>query len=67
MTLQETLDRAVEEELAKCGGNRTHAAIALGISLRTLRRRLRRMAALGHNGTCGPNESTPRMVASDPK
>lgn len=50
MTLAEMEREAIERALAEHGGNRTHAALALGISLRTLRRRLRRMAQVGHSG-----------------
>lgn len=48
MTLAEEMElaerRAIEAALTAHGNNRTHAARALGISLRTLRRRLRRVA-----------------------
>lgn len=41
--LQEHLDHLVEEALEKCGGNKTKAAQHLGISVRTLYYRLKRM------------------------
>lgn len=37
---------AIEATLEKCDGNRTHAAKVLGISLRTLQRKLRQYAVL---------------------
>jgi len=48
MTLSDMEEQAIRAALERHGGNRTHAASELGISLRTLRRRLRRMEQLGH-------------------
>lgn len=41
VTLHELERAAVEQALAECNGNRTHAAKALGISVRTLQRKLK--------------------------
>jgi DNA-binding NtrC family response regulator len=40
-TLQELERTAVEKALEQFGGNRTHAALSLGISVRTLQRKIR--------------------------
>jgi DNA-binding NtrC family response regulator len=40
-TLEELEHAAVEQALADCGGNRTRAARSLGISVRTLQRKLK--------------------------
>jgi DNA-binding NtrC family response regulator len=47
MTLAELEKRAIVEALRRTGGNRTHAANALGISLRTLRNKLAAYRAQG--------------------
>jgi len=39
--LEQIEREAIERTLAECGGNRTHAAQALGISVRTLQRKLK--------------------------
>jgi transcriptional regulator with GAF, ATPase, and Fis domain len=51
---------AIQEALRREGGNRTHAARLLGISLRTLRNKLREYRArsgVGHSPT-GPHQAT---------
>jgi transcriptional regulator with GAF, ATPase, and Fis domain len=45
--LKDVERRAIEEALLRCGGNRTHAAKALGIGRRTLQNKLK---AFGHDG-----------------
>ena len=42
LDLEEVERRTIEAALERCGGNRTHAARELGMSLATLKRRLRR-------------------------
>jgi DNA-binding NtrC family response regulator len=41
MTLDDLEMKAIEEALGRCDGNRTHAARSLGISVRTLQRKLK--------------------------
>jgi DNA-binding NtrC family response regulator len=41
LTMDELERLAINKALAECGGNRTHAADRLGISVRTLQRKLR--------------------------
>ena len=41
LTLEELERRAIEEALERCDGNRTYAAQALGISVRTLQRKVK--------------------------
>jgi len=43
--LERTEEESVRTALAACGGNHTHAAAMLGISYRTLARKLARMKA----------------------
>jgi hypothetical protein len=47
VTLAEVVRMHVIRTLARCGGNRTHAAKTLNISLRCLRNKLREYAADG--------------------
>lgn len=53
MTLKEVRDEAadaaIEKALVDTGGNLTRAAALLGVSVRTLRRRRRRMIQGGHS------------------
>lgn len=54
VNLEELEKLAVKQALEKCGGNRTHAVTLLGISARTIQRKLRRWGwqdrvALGSN------------------
>lgn len=53
-TLEDLEHAAVENALKQCGGNRTHAAESLGISVRTLQRKLK---AWGVNGSADEAES----------
>src|SRR5437764_11618700 len=41
LTMEELEKLAISKALDQCGGNRTHAANRLGISVRTLQRKLR--------------------------
>jgi DNA-binding NtrC family response regulator len=41
LTLEELERRAIQETLERCDGNRTYAARALGISVRTLQRKVK--------------------------
>ena len=41
VTMEELERLAITKALEQCGGNRTHAATKLGISVRTLQRKLR--------------------------
>ena len=47
LTIDELERLAIFRALDKCGGNRTHAAGRLGISVRTLQRKLKEYEALG--------------------
>jgi two-component system response regulator FlrC len=47
LNMREVERRAIEAALRKCGGNRTHAARELGISLRTLQYRIKEYGAAG--------------------
>jgi DNA-binding NtrC family response regulator len=47
-TLADVERDLILETLAHCGGNRTHAAGILGISIRTLRNKLKEYARAGH-------------------
>ena len=46
-TVDEVERELVLQTLARCDGNRTHAARVLGLSVRTLRNRIRLYAAAG--------------------
>jgi DNA-binding NtrC family response regulator len=46
-TVEEIERELVLQTLARCGGNRTHAARVLGLSVRTLRNKIRHYSALG--------------------
>lgn len=46
-TVEEIERELVLQTLARCGGNRTHAAHVLGLSVRTLRNKIRQYSALG--------------------
>jgi DNA-binding NtrC family response regulator len=49
-SLEELERAAVEQTLDRCEGNRTHAAEELGISVRTLQRRLKEWGIDQDNG-----------------
>ncbi len=65
-----TLERdAIERSLAATGGNRTHAARALGISVRTLRDKIRRYGLAEAPASRLPEASEPsgrRILPTDP-
>ncbi|MFT6673416.1 MAG: DNA-binding NtrC family response regulator [Afipia broomeae] len=46
-TVQEIERELVLQTLARCDGNRTHAARVLGVSVRTLRNKIRQYSADG--------------------
>jgi DNA-binding NtrC family response regulator len=46
-TVEEIERELVLQTLARCGGNRTHAARVLGVSVRTLRNKIRQYSADG--------------------
>lgn len=46
-TVEEIERELVLQTLARCGGNRTHAARVLGVSVRTLRNKIRQYSAQG--------------------
>ena len=50
MTMDELEKAAITKALEQCGGNRTHAAEKLGISVRTLQRKLRHYEQLQEGG-----------------
>jgi DNA-binding NtrC family response regulator len=50
MTMDELEKAAITKALEQCGGNRTHAAEKLGISVRTLQRKLRHYEELQSGG-----------------
>ena len=56
MSLEELERAAIEAALRRCGGNRTHAANALGLSVRTLQRKLK---AWNEGESPGKGEETP--------
>ncbi len=49
LTMDELEQLAITKALEQCGGNRTHAAERLGISVRTLQRKLRHYEQIEHN------------------
>jgi two-component system, NtrC family, response regulator HydG len=50
LTMDELERLAITKALEQCGGNRTHAAERLGISVRTLQRKLRHYEQIERNG-----------------
>jgi DNA-binding NtrC family response regulator len=46
-TVQEVERELMLQTLSRCGGNRTHAARVLGVSVRTLRNKIRQYSADG--------------------
>jgi DNA-binding NtrC family response regulator len=46
-TVEDIERELVLQTLARCGGNRTHAARILGVSVRTLRNKIRQYSAQG--------------------
>ena len=48
-TVEEIERELVLQTLARCGGNRTHAARVLGVSVRTLRNKIRQYSADGED------------------
>lgn len=50
LTMDELERLAITKALEQCGGNRTHAAERLGISVRTLQRKLRHYEHIDRNG-----------------
>jgi len=46
-TVEDIERELVLQTLARCGGNRTHAARVLGVSVRTLRNKIRHYAEAG--------------------
>jgi DNA-binding NtrC family response regulator len=51
LTMDELEKLAITKALEQCGGNRTHAAERLGISVRTLQRKLRHYEQMDRGGT----------------
>ncbi|HZL35260.1 MAG TPA: sigma-54 dependent transcriptional regulator [Tepidisphaeraceae bacterium] len=51
LTMEELEKLAIKKALDQCGGNRTHAADRLGISVRTLQRKLRQYEEKGGAGS----------------
>jgi DNA-binding NtrC family response regulator len=75
ITLDELEKRAIIEALRRTGGNRTHAATALGISIRTLRNKLAAYRAQGLDlepiritrmTRAGGQKAAPRGVRREP-
>jgi DNA-binding NtrC family response regulator len=60
MSMDELERLAISKALDQCGGNRTHAAGRLGISVRTLQRKLRQyeQGATGQNASLSPVDTT---------
>jgi DNA-binding NtrC family response regulator len=53
-TVEEVERALVVQTLARCDGNRTHAARVLGLSVRTLRNKIRLYAAEGERRSSDP-------------
>jgi hypothetical protein len=64
-TLEELERAAVEQALSEHQGNRTHAAKSLGISVRTLQRKLKAWHGSNHSGDL-ENESRSNMSRPRP-
>jgi hypothetical protein len=62
VTLAEAVRTHIVRTLAHCGGNRTHAAKTLGISLRCLRNKLREYACAGIEVTGTQNKKSAGRV-----
>jgi len=56
LTMEQLERLAITKTLQECGGNRTHAAARLGISVRTLQRKLRQYELDGGRDTSTPGE-----------
>lgn len=54
-TVSEIERELVLQTLAHCGGNRTHAARVLGVSVRTLRNKIRQYSAEGTDIPASPH------------
>jgi DNA-binding NtrC family response regulator len=54
LTMEQLEKMAITKTLNECGGNRTHAAARLGISVRTLQRKLRQYELDGGRDTGAP-------------
>jgi hypothetical protein len=65
-TLEELERAAVEQALNEHQGNRTHAAKSLGISVRTLQRKLKAWHGSNHVGETSANESRTNMSKMRP-
>jgi len=56
LTMEQLERLAITKTLQECGGNRTHAAARLGISVRTLQRKLRQYEMDGGRDTTTPGD-----------
>src|SRR3954454_20171477 len=56
LTMEQLERLAITKTLTECGGNRTHAAARLGISVRTLQRKLRQYEMDGGRDTSTPGD-----------
>ena len=56
LTMEQLERLAITKTLQECGGNRTHAAARLGISVRTLQRKLRQYEMDGGRDTSTPGD-----------
>jgi DNA-binding NtrC family response regulator len=60
LSMEELERLAISKALDQCGGNRTHAAGRLGISVRTLQRKLRQY----EQGSAAPDDSSLSSIDS---
>jgi len=63
LTMEQLERMAISKTLAECGGNRTHAAARLDISVRTLQRKLRFYDREGKPGAAGPLDDDDDVLA----
>ena len=64
-TVEEIERELILQTLARCEGNRTHAARVLGFSVRTLRNKIRQYAANGLDIPAHGHAGTPDEAGSD--